>query len=126
MWGAVISGAAAVGPLADGALTEWVSWYSRLSRVRPRLVGAQSSFSFFGWTWFENAAISPVPLGLAISAVGFALFIRSEEHRERGHRSALLYLELFFLFHVLVGQYHRWCGSNRRVCHHLRVAAVPD
>lgn len=40
MWGAVISGAAAVGPLADGALTEWVSWYSRLSRAWPRLVGA--------------------------------------------------------------------------------------
>ena len=40
VWGAVISGAAAVGPLAGGALTEWVSWYSRLSRARPRLVGA--------------------------------------------------------------------------------------
>lgn len=40
MWGAVISGAAAVGPLAGGALTEWVSWYSRLSRAWPRLVGA--------------------------------------------------------------------------------------
>lgn len=26
--------------LAGGALTEWVSWYSRLSRARPRLVGA--------------------------------------------------------------------------------------
>ncbi|MDK4310502.1 MFS transporter [Corynebacterium accolens] len=33
VWGAVISGAAAVGPPAGGALTEWVSWYSRLSRA---------------------------------------------------------------------------------------------
>lgn len=55
----------------------------------------QSSFSFFGWTWSENAPISPVPVALAISAVGFALFIRWEKHRERGHRSALLDLELF-------------------------------
>ena len=30
---AVISKAAAVGPLVGGALTEWVSWYSRLSRA---------------------------------------------------------------------------------------------
>ncbi|EFG47139.1 drug resistance MFS transporter, drug:H+ antiporter-2 family [Brevibacterium mcbrellneri ATCC 49030] len=27
VWGAVISGAAAVGPLAGGALTQWVSWH---------------------------------------------------------------------------------------------------
>lgn len=33
----------------------------------------QSSFSFFGWTWSENAPISPMPIALAISAVGFAL-----------------------------------------------------
>nr|WP_269093067.1 MFS transporter [Corynebacterium accolens] len=33
VWGAVISGAAAVGPLASGALAELVSWYSRLSRA---------------------------------------------------------------------------------------------
>ncbi|MER0080250.1 hypothetical protein ABRP87_09940 [Corynebacterium sp. KPL2830] len=33
VWGAVISGAAAVGPLAGRALTEWVSWYSRLLRA---------------------------------------------------------------------------------------------
>ncbi|MDK4310501.1 hypothetical protein QPX48_01680 [Corynebacterium accolens] len=55
----------------------------------------QSSFSIFGWTWSENAAISPVPLASAISAVGFVLFIRWEKHRERRHRSALLDLELF-------------------------------
>ena len=30
---AVISGVSAVGPLAGGALTEWVSWSSRLSRA---------------------------------------------------------------------------------------------
>lgn len=34
VWGAVISGVAAVGPLAGGALTEWLSWYSRLSRAQ--------------------------------------------------------------------------------------------
>ena len=27
MWGAVISGAAAIGPLAGGALTQWTSWH---------------------------------------------------------------------------------------------------
>lgn len=27
VWGAVISGAAAVGPLAGGALTQWASWH---------------------------------------------------------------------------------------------------
>src|SRR5699024_10187693 len=27
VWGAVISGAAAVGPLAGGALTQWLSWH---------------------------------------------------------------------------------------------------
>ncbi|MDK4336763.1 hypothetical protein [Corynebacterium accolens] len=32
----------------------------------------QSSFSIFGWTWPENAAILPVPVALAVSAVGFA------------------------------------------------------
>lgn len=33
----------------------------------------QSSFSILGWTWSENAPISPVPVALAVSAVGFAL-----------------------------------------------------
>ncbi|MGV0383113.1 hypothetical protein ACUY26_11395 [Corynebacterium segmentosum] len=33
---------------------------------------SQSSFSIFGWTWSENAAILPVPVALAVSAVGFA------------------------------------------------------
>ena len=36
-----------------------------------------------------------MPVALAILAVGFALFIRWEKHRERGHRSALLDLGLF-------------------------------
>src|SRR5690606_31794369 len=27
IWGAVISGAAAIGPLAGGALTQWASWH---------------------------------------------------------------------------------------------------
>lgn len=73
VWGAVISGAAALGLLAGGALTEWVSWYSRLSRPDLGWWEPQSSFSFFGWTWSENAPISPVPVALAVSAVGFAL-----------------------------------------------------
>lgn len=34
---------------------------------------SQSSFSILGWTWSENAPISPVPVALAISTVGFAL-----------------------------------------------------
>lgn len=72
----------------------------------------QSSFSIFGWTWSENAAISPVPVALALSAVGFALFIRWEKHRERGQRSALLDLGLFS-YPTFSWGYHRWCGSYR-------------
>lgn len=75
IWGAVISGAAAVGPLAGGALTEWVSWR---------------------WIFYVNlplgailiiAALMVVPetygqrtrgfdyLGLVLSAVGLALLV---------------------------------------------------
>lgn len=145
VWGAVISGAAAVGPLAGGALTQWASWHwifwvnvpvgviiaigailtvreTRSPKTLPGIDvdGAQLSAIAFGtlvfavieapdlgwwspkaplqvfaWTWPDSAPVSPVPVALAISALGFALFIRWEQHRKRRHRSALLDLGLF-------------------------------
>ncbi|MGV0350831.1 MFS transporter [Corynebacterium guaraldiae] len=145
VWGAVISGAAAVGPLAGGALTQWVSWHwiflvnvpiglivaggavltvreTRSPETRPgvdvdgaqlsaiafgALVFAviegpslgwwtpQSELTVFGLTWPATASVSAVPVALLIAAVGFALFIRWEKHREKVQRSALLDLGLF-------------------------------
>ncbi len=48
VWGAVISGAAAIGPLAGGALTQWVSWH---------------------WIFLVNLPIGAVVAGVAIAVV---------------------------------------------------------
>lgn len=145
VWGAVISGAAAIGPLAGGALTQWASWHwiflvnvplgalvfiaalytvpeTRGDKKRPGIDvdGAQLSaiafggfvfaiiegpdlgwwspkgeFSIFGWQWPQNAAISVIPVVLAIALIALILFVLWERHRERIRRSALLDLGLF-------------------------------
>lgn len=147
VWGAVISGAAAVGPLAGGALTQWASWHwiflvnlplgillvvaalltvpaTRGGADRPgadvdgallsaigfgALVFAviegpdlgwwtpQRDLELFGWVWPMDAAVSAVPVALAIAAVALTLFVFWERHRERVRRSALLDLDLFSL-----------------------------
>ncbi|MDK6812884.1 DHA2 family efflux MFS transporter permease subunit [Corynebacterium sp. UMB6689] len=56
VWGAVISGAAAVGPLAGGALTQWVSWH---------------------WIFLVN-----VPIGIIV-AVGAVLSVRETRSPEK-------------------------------------------
>lgn len=147
VWGAVISGAAAVGPLAGGALTQWASWHwiflvnipigavlliAAIMTV-PETRGARgrkgadvdgallsaigfgalvfaviegpslgwwkptSDFSVFGWEWPTDAAVSAVPVALALAAVALTLFVVWERHRARVHRSALLDLDLFTL-----------------------------
>lgn len=147
VWGAVISGAAAVGPLAGGALTQWASWHwiflvnlplgalifvagiltvpaTRGGRERPgadvdgallsaigfgALVFAviegpdlgwwspKRDLELFGWVWPADAAVSAVPVALAVALVSLALFVAWERHRERVQRSALLDLGLFSL-----------------------------
>ncbi len=145
VWGAVISGAAAVGPLAGGALTQWASWHwifivnlpigavvfiaalftvreTRGEKKRPGLdvdgallsaigFGALvfaviegpdlgwwrplNDLRLFGWVWSKDAAISAVPVALAVAAVALPLFVIWERHREKVQRSALLHLDLF-------------------------------
>ncbi len=147
VWGAVISGAAAVGPLAGGALTQWGSWHwifwvnvplgalvfiagilvvpeTRGAKGRPgvdvdgallsaigfgALVFAviegpdlgwwkpQGPFEMLGWTWPVDAAISVVPVAIAIAVTALTLFVFWERHREKVRRSAILDLNLFML-----------------------------
>ena len=147
VWGAVISGAAAVGPLAGGALTQWGSWHwifwvnvplgalvfiagilvvpeTRGAKGRPgadvdgallsaigfgALVFAviegpdlgwwkpQGAFKLLGWTWPMDAAISVVPIAMAVAVVALTLFVFWERHREKVRRSAILDLNLFTL-----------------------------
>ncbi|MGN8026193.1 DHA2 family efflux MFS transporter permease subunit [Microbacterium sp. 22242] len=147
VWGAVISGAAAIGPLAGGMLTQWASWHwiflinlplglivlvaailtvpeTRTGKTRPgadvdgtllsaigfgTLVFAvvegpdlgwwtpKASFTFFGWEWGKDAALSPVPVALAIAVVAITLFVIWERHREKVQRVAILDLRLFQL-----------------------------
>ena len=147
VWGAVISGAAAVGPLAGGALTQWGSWHwifwvnvplgalvfiagilvvpeTRGAKGRPgadvdgallsaigfgALVFAviegpdlgwwkpQGAFKLLGWTWPMDAAISVVPIAMAVAVTALTLFVFWERHREKVRRSALLDLNLFTL-----------------------------
>lgn len=147
VWGAVISGAAAIGPLAGGALTQWASWHwiflvniplgamvllaalptvpatrGRIDRPGADVDGAllsgigfgalvfgviqgpdlgwwtpKADFTIFGGTWPATAAISIVPIALAVAGVALVLFVVWERHREKVRRSALLDLNLFRL-----------------------------
>nr|WP_274635709.1 MFS transporter [Microbacterium bovistercoris] len=151
VWGAVISGAAAIGPLAGGALTQYASWpwiflvnvplgaivfVAAVFTVRetrapaadsgdrggPDILGAvlsavgfaslvfvviegpdlgwwrpQESFTVFGLTWPQTAAVSPVPVLIVVAAVSLVGFIGWERSRARAGRQALLDLTLFRL-----------------------------
>jgi predicted MFS family arabinose efflux permease len=145
VWGAVISGAAAIGPLVGGALTQYASWQwvfvnlplglaifalacgpcprrggrgsaaaptstarccrrsvrlARLRRHRGPDLGwwtPKADLSIGGWVWPKTAAISIVPVCLAVAAVALTLFVVWERHRERVQRDALLDLTLFRL-----------------------------
>lgn len=144
IWGAVISGAAAIGPLLGGVLTEWVSWrwifYVNLPlgallvlfalKVVPQTRGETgghfdvlgfvlsslalgslvfsiiegphvgwwkpaSEFSFLGFTWTRESAISVVPISLAIALVSLALFVWWELHLAKRANGPLLDLSMF-------------------------------
>lgn len=111
VWGAVISGAAALGPLAGGALTQWASWNWIFLVNLP--IGAlvfaiiegpdlgwwtpQAELHLFGWTWGTSMAVSPVPVAFLIAAIALTLFVFWERHRKRVARAALLDLSLFRL-----------------------------
>lgn len=147
VWGAVISGAAAIGPLVGGALTQYASWqwvflvnlplglaifalavwavpetrgsgFRRGADVDGALLSAigfgslvfaviegpdlgwwtpKADLSIGGWVWPKTAAISIVPVCLAVAAVALTLFVVWERHRERVQRDALLDLTLFRL-----------------------------
>lgn len=57
VWGAVISGAAAVGPLAGGALTQWASWH---------------------WSFLVNVPIGAVVIAGALATVPETRGVRSQ------------------------------------------------
>lgn len=59
IWGAVISGAAAIGPLAGGALTEWFSWR---------------------WIFYVN-----LPIGLVLLAAAVWLVPETKEETQKGY-----------------------------------------
>ncbi len=147
IWGAVISGAAAIGPLVGGALTQYASWqwvflvnlplgaaifalgvwvvpetrgsgFRRGADVDGALLSAigfgtlvftiiegpdlgwwtpKADFSIGGWVWPKTAAVSIVPVCLAVAVIALTLFVVWERHRERVQRDALLDLSLFRL-----------------------------
>ncbi|NLG44878.1 MFS transporter [Gordonia sp. (in: high G+C Gram-positive bacteria)] len=147
VWGAVISGAAAVGPLAGGALTQYASWrwiflvnipigiillVVTMFTVRETRGGVEgrgadvggallSAIGFgalvfaviegptlgwwkaigelrvFGLTWSTDAAISIVPVMIAIAVVTLVVFWIREKRRISTNKSAILDVRLFSL-----------------------------
>ncbi|MDO5735058.1 MAG: MFS transporter [Propionibacteriaceae bacterium] len=145
VWGAVMSGAAAIGPLLGGWLTQvadwpWIFWvniplgigviFAATFYVRETLgtdegsgwdlVGPVLSAlgfgalvfgliegSSLGWfspkapfaigslTWPVDAAISPVPIALALGAILITVFVLREASRTQRHASAMLDTTLF-------------------------------
>lgn len=76
VWGAVISGAAAIGPLAGGALTQWVSWHWIFLINVPLclIVGAVAIYAVAetrGGAQKPGADIS----GALLSAIGFGALV---------------------------------------------------
>ncbi|MCM6775120.1 DHA2 family efflux MFS transporter permease subunit [Nocardia sp. CDC159] len=145
VWGSVMSGMAAIGPLLGGWLTTSFTWpwiflvnlpiglvvlagivafvpethereHARGVDVDGFLLSAAGfalvvfaliegqtygwwrplrEFRLFGLTWSADAAVSVVPVLLAVGLALLALFLRWERHRVRVKRSALLDLSLF-------------------------------
>lgn len=147
VWGSVISGMAAVGPLLGGWLTtdhawQWIFYINlpigavllagialfvpetRATGLAPGqdfvgfvlsaaglalIVFALVEGSTYGWwrsiatltvfglSWSSGAALSPIPVTLAVGAVALITFVVWERYRARIGRSALLNVALFRL-----------------------------
>lgn len=76
VWGAVISGAAAIGPLAGGALTQWVSWHWIF------LVNLPIGVIVFAAAWITVPETRGKPMGRGVdvdgailSAIGFGALV---------------------------------------------------
>ena len=147
VWGAVMSGAAAIGPLLGGVLTEVGSWQlvfwvnvpigvavfaaalwlvdeTRSERPDDQpgvdvagpvlsaigfglvvfgLIEATSlgwlrptgALTLFGWAWPTSAALSPVPVALALGAFSLTAFVLWEARRQRRGRPTVIDLRLF-------------------------------
>lgn len=147
IWGAVMSGAAALGPLLGGWLTHIASWplvfwvnvpigvaviiatFLLVDETRAPAVDEQpgvdlagpllsaaglglivfaliessalgwwrpvTGLTMFGLTWPTTAAISPVPVALAVGALLMAAFLTWEARRQRQNKGAVLDLRLF-------------------------------
>ncbi|MGF3054984.1 MFS transporter [Microbacterium sp. YY-01] len=76
VWGAVISGAAAVGPLAGGALTQWASWHWIFLVNVPLGIAVAVAAVF---TVKETKGSKPLPGvdvdGALLSAIGFGALV---------------------------------------------------
>ena len=148
IWGAVMSGAAALGPLLGGLLTQVASWPlvfwvnvpigvavmiatvrlvdetrdTELDQHGVDLAGPllsatglglivfgliessalgwwtpKAALSVFGLTWPADAAVSPVPVALALGAVLVAAFLLVEARRQARGLATVLDLRLFRL-----------------------------
>lgn len=147
VWGAVMSGAAAIGPLLGGVLTEvgswqlvfWVNvpigvavfiaalWLVDETRSEPAggqpgvdvagpvlsaigfglmvfgLIEASSlgwwrptgALTLFGWSWPATAALSPVPVAIALGALSLTAFVLWEARRQRRGLATVINLRLF-------------------------------
>lgn len=76
VWGAVISGAAAVGPLAGGALTEYVSWrWIFLVNIPVGAVLLVAAYLVIPETKSDSEAPGADLLGVILSGLGFGALV---------------------------------------------------
>lgn len=99
VWGAVMSGTAALGPLLGGVLTSAIGFglvvFGLIEATTLGWWEKQATLQIGSWSWPERWGISPVPFAIGIGLIFIALFIRWEAHRARNGRDALLDLSLF-------------------------------